>query len=394
MRSGLMNRNTIRLNVMGDDGKIINRRGETVNAPDYILMLLVSALTVFGVVMVFSASYYNSINYTGSPYSYLWSQGFYALTGFGLMMFASIVDYHFIEVLAKPIGVIGLILLLLVLTPLGIEAGGATRWLKLGVTIMPGEIAKAVTIIVGAAYFAEDMIRAKRIKGVAIYIAYTILICFLIYKQPNMSTAITVFIIAMGVGFVAGIKWRYIFTLVGAAIAGVVVIALKSDNYLTDRLKGFLNPFENSLDEGFQASQSLIAFGTGGLTGKGLGQSVQKNLYLPEPQNDFILAIIGEELGYIGILILYITFALVIWRVLRIAIRSRDNFGLLFASGVAIMIGAQLLLNIAVVTAIMPPTGIALPFISAGGNALWIFMGLIGVVLNISRHTIPVEDNE
>ena len=394
MRSGLMNRNTIRLNVMGDDGKIINRRGETVNAPDYILMLLVSALTVFGVVMVFSASYYNSINYTGSPYSYLWSQGFYALTGFGLMMFASIVDYHFIEVLAKPIGVIGLILLLLVLTPLGIEAGGATRWLKLGVTIMPGEIAKAVTIIVGAAYFSEDMIRAKRIKGVAIYIAYTILICFLIYKQPNMSTAITVFIIAMGVGFVAGIKWRYIFTLVGAAIAGVVVIALKSDNYLTDRLKGFLNPFENSLDEGFQASQSLIAFGTGGLTGKGLGQSVQKNLYLPEPQNDFILAIIGEELGYIGILILYITFALVIWRVLRIAIRSRDNFGLLFASGVAIMIGAQLLLNIAVVTAIMPPTGIALPFISAGGNALWIFMGLIGVVLNISRHTIPVEDNE
>ena len=394
MRSGLMNRNTIRLNVMGDDGKIINRRGETVNAPDYILMLLVSALTVFGVVMVFSASYYNSINYTGSPYSYLWSQGFYALTGFGLMMFASIVDYHFIEVLAKPIGVIGLILLLLVLTPLGIEAGGATRWLKLGVTIMPGEIAKAVTIIVGAAYFAEDMIRAKRIKGVAIYIAYTILICFLIYKQPNMSTAITVFIIAMGVGFVAGIKWRYIFTLVGAAIAGVVAIALKSDNYLTDRLKGFLNPFENSLDEGFQASQSLIAFGTGGLTGKGLGQSVQKNLYLPEPQNDFILAIIGEELGYIGILILYITFALVIWRVLRIAIRSRDNFGLLFASGVAIMIGAQLLLNIAVVTAIMPPTGIALPFISAGGNALWIFMGLIGVVLNISRHTIPVEDNE
>ena len=394
MRSGLMNRNTIRLNVMGDDGKIINRRGETVNAPDYILMLLVSALTVFGVVMVFSASYYNSINYTGSPYSYLWSQGFYALTGFGLMMFASIVDYHFIEVLAKPIGVIGLILLLLVLTPLGIEAGGATRWLKLGVTIMPGEIAKAVTIIVGAAYFAEDMIRAKRIKGVAIYIAYTILICFLIYKQPNMSTAITVFIIAMGVGFVAGIKWRYIFTLVGAAIAGVVAIALKSDNYLTDRLKGFLNPFENSLDEGFQASQSLIAFGTGGLTGKGRGQSVQKNLYLPEPQNDFILAIIGEELGYIGILILYITFALVIWRVLRIAIRSRDNFGLLFASGVAIMIGAQLLLNIAVVTAIMPPTGIALPFISAGGNALWIFMGLIGVVLNISRHTIPVEDNE
>ena len=182
--------------------------------------------------------------------------------------------------------------------------------------------------------------------------------------------------------------------MVGAAIAGVVAIALKSDNYLTDRLKGFLNPFENSLDEGFQASQSLIAFGTGGLTGKGLGQSVQKNLYLPEPQNDFILAIIGEELGYIGILILYITFALVIWRVLRIAIRSRDNFGLLFASGVAIMIGAQLLLNIAVVTAIMPPTGIALPFISAGGNALWIFMGLIGVVLNISRHTIPVEDNE
>ena len=137
--------------------------------------------------------------------------------------------------------------------------------------------------------------------------------------------------------------------------------------------------------EGFQVVQSLLALATGGVTGLGLGNSVQKNLYLPEPQNDFILAIIGEELGFVGIAAIVILFAVTVWRLIHISINAKDNFGMLIAGGVAVMIGIQVILNIAVVTSSMPPTGVALPFISYGGNALWIFMGLIGIVLNVSR---------
>ena len=146
-----------------------------------------------------------------------------------------------------------------------------------------------------------------------------------------------------------------------------------------------MNPFKYSLEGGFQVVQSLLALATGGLRGRGLGNSVQKNLYLPEPQNDFILAIIGEELGFVGVAALLMVFVVVVWRIFCIALNAKDSFGTLLASGVAIMIGAQVVLNVAVVTSSMPPTGVALPFISYGGNALWIFMFLIGVVLNISR---------
>ena len=354
---------------------------------DFPLVIVTTLLVVFGVVMVFSASYYNSINDYGTPYSYLRSQGFYAVTGFIIMYISSRFNYRYWRRLAFPLAVAGLVMLLLIFTPLGVTVNGATRWLSLIVfTVMPGEITKLVIIILCATYFSRDMKRAGNLIGILPIVIYTVVCCLLIVKQPNLSTAITVFLIAVGIAFVAGLQWRYI-VLMFLGIGGGTFYLLKiNDGYWHDRMASFLDPFADALGDGFQVVQSLLALGTGGLWGKGLGQSIQKNLYLPEPQNDFILAIIGEELGFIGIGVLLLLFVIMVWRIFYISLQSKDNFGMLLGSGVGIMIGVQVILNVAVVTSSMPPTGIALPFISAGGNALWIFMGLIGIVLNISRN--------
>ena len=362
---------------------------------DFPLVILVTILTVFGVVMVFSASYYNSINDTGSPYSYLKSQGFYAVTGFVIMYIASKINYRIWRNWAGIFGLIGIVLLALLYTPLGVEVNGATRWLNMGVaTVMPGEVAKAVIIIFAATYFSRNMERARSFKGILPVVIYTGIVCVMIADQPNLSTAMTVFFIAVGIAFVAGLQWRYIILMFGGIAGGAFYLLKINDGYWHSRVASFLDPFADALGDGFQVVQSLLALGTGGLWGKGLGQSIQKNLYLPEPQNDFILAIIGEELGFLGIAALLILFSLLVWRIFYISLQSKDNFGMLLGSGVAIMIGAQVVLNVAVVTSSMPPTGIALPFISAGGNALWIFLGLIGMVLNISRSIEPEQVEE
>ena len=156
------------------------------------------------------------------------------------------------------------------------------------------------------------------------------------------------------------------------------------------RVMSFLDPFADPLNTGYQVVQSLMALGSGGLFGLGLGKSIQKNLYLPEPQNDFILAIIGEELGFLGIIILMICFMVLIYRGILTAVRAPDRFGMLVASGITIMLGVQVLLNVAVVTSSMPPTGVTLPFISYGGNAMWLFMGSMGILLNISKSSSEV----
>ncbi len=150
----------------------------------------------------------------------------------------------------------------------------------------------------------------------------------------------------------------------------------------------FLDPFADPRGDGYQVVQSLLALGSGGLTGVGLGKSMQKTLYLPEPQNDFILAIIGEELGYIGLLVLLAVYLLLIWRCIHIALNAPDRFGLLMASGITIMLGVQVIFNVMIVTSLLPPTGISLPFVSWGGNSLLVFMGSMGVMLNISRHSV------
>ena len=362
---------------------------------DFWLMLFTLMLVLFGLIMVFSASYYSSISQDGNPYSYLVRHGAWVVFGLVAMAFGALFDYRKYKKCALPILIVSVILLVLVLTPLGQTTNGATRWIKIGpVTIMPGEIAKIAAIIFVAWFLSEDAGRIKSLtRGILPLLGIIAHYGALIVKQPNLSTAITVCGIIIAMMLVAGLKWRYVATAGGIGAAGILSIALfMKDTYWYNRLTSFTDPFQDALGDGYQAVQSLLALGSGGLFGVGLGKSVQKNLYLPEPQNDFILAIIGEELGYIGVLLLIALYCLFIWRGIHIALNAPDQFGLLLASGIVLMVAIQVILNIAVVTSSMPPTGINLPFISYGGNALLIFMFSAGVLLNISRHGLKVQE--
>ena len=362
---------------------------------DFWLMLFTLMLVLFGLIMVFSASYYSSISQDGNPYSYPVRHGAWVVFGLVAMAFGALFDYRKYKKWALPILIVSVILLVLVLTPLGQTTNGATRWIKVGpVTLMPGEIAKIAAIIFVAWFLSEDASRIKSLKrGILPLLGIIAVYGALIVKQPNLSTAITVCGIIIAMMLVAGLKWRYVATAGGIGVVGILsIVIFMKDTYWYNRLTSFTDPFQDALGDGYQAVQSLLALGSGGLFGVGLGKSVQKNLYLPEPQNDFILAIIGEELGYIGVLLLIALYCLFIWRGIHIALNAPDQFGLLLASGIVLMVAIQVILNIAVVTSSMPPTGINLPFISYGGNALLIFMFSAGVLLNISRHGLKVQE--
>ena len=364
-------------------------------SPDYMLAALVLVLVVFGLIMVFSASYYYSINTTGSAYSFLIKDGFYAATGLVLMVMAAFFDYGRYRAMAWPLLGASLVLLCLLFTPLGVTINYATRWIGVGgITFMPGEFAKIAVIIFVSWFFSRDQrLILSFSKGIAPMLGLMGIFGFLIMMQPNMSTAITVVGIIFCIMFMAGMRWIWIISggSLGVA-AGMLLIFSDQDGYRLKRVTSFMDPFADRLGEGYQVAQSLLALGSGGFFGVGLGKSIQKNLYLPEPQNDFILAIIGEELGYIGLLILLIVYVLLIWRGFHIALNAKDTFGCLMASGITFMIAIQVIMNVAVATSSMPPTGVTLPFISYGGNALWLFMGSSGILLNISRHRREEEE--
>ena len=372
---------------------------------DFMMLVLTLILIIFGVIMVFSSSYYWSIDQYGQPSHFLIRDIFWVGSGFVLMLGAMIVDYHVLAKQKVAVGllILSILLLGLVLTPLGQNINGATRWIGIGpLTIMPGEVAKICAIIFVSWYLSDKPERVLSwIRGVIPMLLLGGVYAGLIMLQPNMSTAITVVLIIMMIMFVAGMKYKHLFVLMGIGAAGMcALIFMDKDGYRLKRVTSFLDPFKDALGDGYQVVQSLLALGSGGLTGVGLGKSIQKNLYLPEPQNDFILAIIGEELGFIAIILLLLVYMLMIWGGIRIAMNAPDRFGMLLASGVTAMIGIQVLLNVAVVTSSMPATGVTLPFISYGGNALWMFMISMGILLNVSRHrvigtnTVKTENQE
>lgn len=369
---------------------ISNKKTAKIKSGDLIVVGLTALLVIFGTVMIFSASYYSAIGESGDPYAYLKKQLVWVAIGTVLLWICYKIDYHVWGRLYMVAFFAGLVLLALVFTPLGIEDMGATRWIGIqGVpfTIMPGECAKVAAIVFVAGYLDRNpRIVESLTRGVIPVIAVAGLYFALIMGQPNMSTGMTVCIIVGGMLLVAGAKWKHLFGLIGLAlVGGMALIFMDEDGYRYERMLSFLDPFQDALGNGWQVVQSLLALGTGGLTGLGLGNSIQKNLYLPEAQNDFILAIIGEELGFIGVVCLMTVYLILIWRGCHIAINAPDFLGMMLAAGITIMIGVQVAINVAVVTSSMPPTGIILPFISFGGNALMIFMACIGILLNVSK---------
>ncbi len=363
------------------------------NPYDFIIIITVALLVTIGIIMIFSSSFSSAMVRQGDGYYFLKRILVWAAVGIIAMYFCAGVNYQNWAKYANYILLASIILLILVLTPIGIEINGAQRWLGVKtVTIMPSEIAKlAVIIFVATSITRKHKHMGSFFYGVVPYLLLAGLFFILIKKQPDFSTALVIVVIILGMVFVGGMKLSHFIgvTTVGLSglVGGLIYIFLSGKGYKARRITAFLDPWADPTDSGFQAVQSLLALGSGGLFGRGLGRSVQKHFYLPEPQNDFIFAIIGEELGFIGGLVIMLLFMILIWRGIRIAIYAPDLLSCLLATGIITMIIVQVTVNIAVATSSIPVTGIPLPFISYGGNALAMFMASTGILLNISKYT-------
>ena len=364
---------------------------------DYSLLFIVLFLMIFGLVMIYSASYYDastSALMANDPFYYLRKQAISSVIGLVGMLIVSRIPYHFWERFAVPGYIISAILIVLVLTPLGYEANGARRWLRLGISIQPAEIAKLAMILFLASFICKIGKHIRTRKGFWIVMGVPAPICIMVWKiTDNMSSAIIIFGIAFLMLFVASPDYKT-FILIGIAVAiGIVIFlialtqieALQSIGFRSARIMAWLNPEAYSSGKGFQTLQALYAIGSGGIFGKGIGQSMQKLGFLPEMQNDMIFAIICEELGLFGGICVIMLFVLLIWRFMVIASNAADLFGALLVVGVLGHIAIQVILNIAVVTATIPNTGISLPFISFGGTSVMFLLLEIGLVLSVGR---------
>lgn len=362
---------------------------------DLTLLICVVMLVFIGIVMVFSSSYYVALALEGNKFHYLQKELLWVSVGFVALVITMNIDYHFYRKFAWPLIVGSVVLLVLLFTPLGKTVNGATRWLDLGpATLMPSEVTKLGVII-----FVADQLDKRRSvlhqfkKGFFPFIALIGLLALLIIKQPNLSTAITISVVILAMMFIAGARLHHLMGLVAAGV-GAVTVAIILSPYRLKRFLTFLDPFKDTQGDGYQVVQSLYALGTGGMFGVGLGQSTLNKLYIPEPQNDFIFATIGEELGWIGCVFILMIFLTLIYRGVKIAINAPDLFGSLVAAGITALVSIQVIINLAVATSSMPVTGLPLPFISYGGNFLLLLLALMGVLLNISKKTIERNDKD
>lgn len=355
---------------------------------NFILLFLTLFLVLFGIVMVYSASGYMAEIQYGNDKFFLYKQISGAVVGMFAMAFAFFFDYHLLEKLKWWILGGSLLLLVLVFIPgIGVSNNGAHRWIGLpGFTIQPSEIGKFGFVIWTASYLSKNFDYIKKFMGILPVILIGGLFCILIILEPNMSITMCVGITMIVMLFVGGIRAKHMAVLSVPAAAAVPLLII-AEPYRFNRLVAFLNPWLNPRNEGYQLIQSLYGLGAGNLFGVGIFNSRQKYLFLPFSESDFIFSIIGEELGLFGCLILMIMFAILIYQGIKIALHAVDRFGCYLATGIVTIIASQVLINIAVVTGSIPPTGIPLPFISSGGTALVVFMAGIGVLLNINKQS-------
>ena len=356
---------------------------------DLPFLVLVLALVAFGLVMLFSASYAVALYRRGDPYAYIRPQLLYAALGLGAMWLASRVDYHLYHKLAWPVLGVSLVLLTAVLfMP---EYNGCKRWLVIpGVgTLQPSEIAKFAVVLAFAHIISLNASRMQSFAvGVLPFALVLGAVAVLMLLEPHLSGTLLILGIGAVLMFVGGtaLKW---FLLAGVSAVGAVgaAVAVMPDlvPYAAARLASWLDPFADPLGDGHQTIQSLYAIGSGGATGLGLGNSRQKHLFVPEPQNDFIFSIVCEELGFVGALAVIALFVLLLLRGITLAVRAPDRFGGLLVVGFVVQVAMQAALNIAVVTNTIPNTGISLPFFSSGGTSLMMLLGEMGVVLSVSR---------
>lgn len=368
---------------------------------DYSLLVTIFFLTVFGLIMIYSSSSYNAQINGQPPSYYMTRQGAIALIGFVMMLVISRMNYHFFAKFAVlGLGVAYVCMLLVNFTPLGIVRNGKKRWLGVGQTLQfqPSELVKIAVILVLAVIIAR---LGKEINEWSAWFTVAILIgpLTLLVAMNNLSTGIIICGIAYVMMFIAcDKKWPFalaagliVFALLFAApVASALLNAGILHEYQLNRILVWKDPEAYPLNGGYQVLQGLYAIGSGGLMGKGLGQSIQKLSFLPEPQNDMIFAIICEELGLFGAIFVIVLFLFMIYRFMMIAVNAPDLFGAMIVIGVLAHIAIQVILNIAVVTNVIPNTGITLPFISYGGTSVLFLMIEMGMVLSVS-HQIRIE---
>lgn len=366
---------------------------------DLPFLVLVVLLTVIGLIMLLSASFPSAYYETDgeNPLFYFTRQGVFAIMGMAVMLLIGKINYQRFRALAQPLLFLSVILLILVLiphNPIAITRNNATRWLGIPGTsfqFQPSEVAKVAVVL----YFSDNISKKKDLMrtfrhGILPYAIILVVLAGLVGLEPHLSGALLI----MGAGavlmLVGGINWAWVGGAVGAA--GIMMyLVLFVIGYNASRIEMWHNPWADAQGKGYQLSQSLISIGSGGLLGVGLGRSRQKFLFLPEEHNDFIFAIVCEELGLIGAAIIMLLFAALILRGYWIALHARDRFGSLMVVGVTTLIGLQTFLNIGVVTGLLPTTGISLPFFSYGGTALLMQLAEMGFVLSVSRQMKPTK---
>ena len=348
----------------------------------YVAVIL---LVLIGLLLVFTSSSYYALYEQGDLYFFIKNQAIWAVIGLGFMSFFARVDYHFLRKLTWPlaIGTLGLLVLVLAI---GKEINGAKRWLEFGgLSIQPSEIAKYAVVFVLAHVIVKMGKEIKTIsKGIVLPLAIGAAFAVLVLAEKNLSITVVIALVTYFMIMVGGANIRVLIGLIPVGfLAGLGLIVIEP--YRLERLTTYLNPWADQSDSGYQLVHSLMAIGSGGVTGQGLGNSMQKALYMPEPHNDFIFAILAEEFGLLGCIFVIGLFIFFIISAIKVAMRAKDIYGRLLAIGITLVIAIQAIINIAVVTGSIPVTGVPLPFISTGGTSLLINLVAMGVLLNIAK---------
>lgn len=365
---------------------------DTVEGNSYDIGVILSALflTSVGVLMVYSTSSVYSLEMYGDTHYYLKRHGMYLLIGITCMIALMLVDYRVLRKLVYPAYIVGLAMLVLVLVPgIGKEVGGARRWIDVGLfTFQPSEVAKYILVL----YLAHSLTKKRDkldnfVAGFASHILIAGVYVILILLEPDFGTATTMLVVLFGMLFIGEVKIKYMLP-VGLVSVVFLCLAVVTKGYRMERVTSFLDPWQDPLGSGYQAIQSFVAFAMGGVYGAGLGDSTQKLFFLPQAHTDFIFSIIGEELGFIGIVLVIIGFAVLLIRSLRVSLRAPDLFGCYLVFGCVLLIALQAGINMAVAVGLFPTKGLTLPFISYGGTSLVTTLAAVGLILNVSRSGI------
>ncbi len=358
---------------------------------DKVMLADVVILAALGVVMVYAASAYTAMDRYQDPIYFLKKELLFFGLGLGGMTVMANINYSHLQWFVYPLLMLSLILMILVLVPgFGVEAGGARRWLRVGgLTFQPSELTKIGLIV----YLAHSLKKkADRLKdfvyGFIPYIVILGVFFMLMMLQPDLGTAVGLAVVAMLMLFMAGSPLHYLVSVLLVSLP-VLYVLIMSEEYRRQRITAFLDPWSDASGSGFQIIQSFLAMGSGGLTGVGLGEGRQELLFLPEPHTDFIFAVIGEQLGFIGAVLVVGAFVLFLIRGMLISVRSVDPFGRYLALGLTVMVSIQALMNFGVVVGLLPTKGLPLPLISYGGSSLVMTLLSVGILLNISKWTRP-----